>query len=159
MSAERQSRVQEYVQQISEINSGRLVQGDGYLSQQSFIAIAQGKLFGVEIGKSTQRDFLPAPYNDFIFSIIAEEYGFVGAALVIVLFVVILVRGLAFIARKAEDTLGTLLATACTLATVLFGFVNAGVASGLLPVRSEEHTSELQSRGHLVCRLLLEKKQ
>lgn len=134
MSAERQSRVQEYVQQISEINSSRLEPGEGYQAQQSFIAIAQGKLFGVGIGKSTQRDFLPAPYNDFIFSIIAEEYGFVGAALVIVLFVVILVRGLAFIARKAEDTLGTLLATACTLATVLFGFVNAGVASGLLPV-------------------------
>src|SRR5690625_5381241 len=134
MSAERQSRVQEYVQQISEINSSRLEPGEGYQAQQSFIAIAQGKLFGVGIGKGTQRDFLPAPYNDFIFSIIAEEYGFVGAALVIVLLVVILVRGLAFIARKAEDTLGTLLATACTLATVLFGFVNAGVASGLLPV-------------------------
>ncbi len=133
-SAERQSRVQEYAKQVSNINSTQLEPGAGYQAQQAYIAIAQGKLFGVGIGKSTQRDFLPAPYNDFIFSIIAEEYGIAGAGLIILLFVIILLRGIVFIARKAEDSLGMLLATACTITITLYGFVNAAVASGLLPV-------------------------
>lgn len=133
-SAERQSRVQQYVHQISDINSTQLEPGAGYQAQQSYIAIAQGKMFGVGIGKSTQRDFLPAPYNDFIFSIIAEEYGIAGAGLIILLIVTILIRGIVFIARNAEDSLGMLLASACTITIALYGFVNAGVASGLLPV-------------------------
>ncbi len=133
-SAERQSRVSEYINQVSDINSTQLVPGAGYQAQQSYIAIAQGKLIGVGIGKSTQRDFLPAPYNDFIFSIISEEYGIIGAGLVISLFVVILLRGIFVIARYAEDTLGILLAAACTITIALYGFVNAAVASGLLPV-------------------------
>ena len=133
-STERQSRVQEYVQQVSEINSSRLEPGAGYQAQQSYIAIAQGKLFGVGIGKSTQRDFLPAPYNDFIYSIIAEEYGIAGAGFVLLLFLVILWRGIVVIARQAPDTLGILVATASTLVITLYGFVNAAVASGLLPV-------------------------
>ena len=91
-------------------------------------------MIGVGIGKSSQRDFLPAPYNDFIFAIIAEEYGIIGAMALIVLFSLILIRGVVFIARKAEDTLGSLLAVGCTLTIVLYGFVNASVASGLLPV-------------------------
>jgi len=133
-SAERQSRVQEYVKQVTEINSTQLESGAGYQAQQAYIAIAQGKVFGVGIGKSTQRDFLPAPYNDFIFSIIAEEYGILGAGVIIILFVTILIRGIAVIARNAEDSLGTLLAAACTITIALYGFVNAAVASGMLPV-------------------------
>lgn len=133
-SVERQSRVQEYVEQVTDINSTELVPGEGYQAQQSYIAIAQGNIFGVGIGKSTQRDFLPAPYNDFIFAIIAEEYGMIGSGLIIVLFMLILFRGIVAIARNAEDTLGTLMATGCTLMVTLFGFVNIGVASGLLPV-------------------------
>ncbi|MGM0506927.1 MAG: FtsW/RodA/SpoVE family cell cycle protein [Bacteroidota bacterium] len=133
-SAERQSRVQEYIQQIQQIESTELDRGAGYQAQQSYIAIAQGQLAGVGIGKSTQRNFLPAPYNDFIYSIITEEYGLIGAFAVLILFVIVLIRGIAVIARRAEDSLGILLATACTLGIVLFGFVNAMVASGLLPV-------------------------
>ncbi len=134
LSAERQSRVQEYVQQVQEINSTHLEPGAGYQAQQSYIAIAQGKLFGVGIGKSTQRDFLPAPYNDFIYSIIAEEYGIIGAGFVLLIFLAILYRGIVVIARQAPDTLGILIASACTLTIALYGFVNAAVASGLLPV-------------------------
>lgn len=133
-SAERQSRLQEYAEQVININSEELVPGNGYQAQQAYIAIAQGNIFGVGIGKSTQRDFLPAPYNDFIFAIIAEEYGIIGSGLIILLFTLILYRGIAVIARNAEDSLGTLMATACTLVVVLFGYVNAAVASGLLPV-------------------------
>ncbi|MDZ7683287.1 MAG: FtsW/RodA/SpoVE family cell cycle protein [Fodinibius sp.] len=86
------------------------------------------------MGKSTQRDFLPAPYNDFIFAIIAEEYGLLGSVSLILLFSVILFRGIAKIAKNAPDALGMLMAVGCTLTVVLYGFINAGVASGLLPV-------------------------
>lgn len=130
----RQSRIDEYVRQIKDIESSEILQGRGYQAQQAHIAIAKGDLMGVGIGKSTQRDFLPAPYNDFIFAIIAEEYGMIGAMSLILIFTLILIRGVVFISRNAEDTLGALLAIGCTLTIVLYGYVNAGVASGLLPV-------------------------
>ncbi|MEL7833690.1 putative peptidoglycan glycosyltransferase FtsW [Fodinibius sp. Rm-B-1B1-1] len=133
-SPERQSRIDQYVDQIVDINSTEFNVSEGYQAQQAHIAIAQGELFGVGIGKSTQRNFLPAPYNDFIFAIIAEEYGLVGSGLVILIFTVILFRGIAKIAKNAPDIMGMLIAVGCTLTIVLYGFINAGVASGLLPV-------------------------
>ncbi|SMO54663.1 FtsW/RodA/SpoVE family cell cycle protein [Fodinibius sediminis] len=133
-SPERQSRLDHYIDQIIQINSDEFNIEEGYQAQQAHIAIAQGEIFGVGIGKSTQRDFLPAPYNDFIFAIIAEEYGMAGSIMVLLLFTLILFRGVAKIAKNAPDTLGMLMAVGCTLTIVLYGFVNAGVASGLLPV-------------------------
>jgi cell division protein FtsW len=133
-SAERQSRVNQYISQITEINNSNFESDAGYQAQQAHIAIAKGEIFGVGIGKSTQRDFLPAPYNDFIFAIITEEYGIAGASAVILVFVIILFRGFSIIARNAEDNLGTLLAVGCTLIIALYGFVNAAVATGLFPV-------------------------
>lgn len=130
----RQSRIDEYIRQIKDIESSEILQGKGYQAQQAHIAIAKGDLMGVGIGKSSQRDFLPAPYNDFIFAIIAEEYGMIGAMSLILIFTLVLIRGVVFISRNAEDTLGALLAIGCTLTIVLYGYVNAGVASGLLPV-------------------------
>ncbi len=133
-SANRQSRIDQYLQQVKDIPSEEFVLEDGYQAQQAFIAIAKGEMFGVGPGKSTQRDFLPAPYNDFIFAIVAEEYGMFGSGILILVFTIILIRGVVYIARNAEDSLGMLLALACTLMIVLYGFVNALVASGLLPV-------------------------
>jgi cell division protein FtsW len=133
-SPERQSRIDQYVDQVVEINSTKFNIEEGYQAQQAHIAIAQGELFGVGMGKSTQRNFLPAPYNDFIFAIIAEEYGLFGSGLVILIFTVILFRGIAKIAKNAPDIMGMLIAVGCTLTIVLYGFINAGVASGLLPV-------------------------
>ncbi|HET8866111.1 MAG TPA: putative peptidoglycan glycosyltransferase FtsW [Gracilimonas sp.] len=133
-SANRQDRINQYITQIKDIPSEYIIQGSGYQAQQAHIAIAKGELIGVGIGKSSQRDFLPAPYNDFIFAIIAEEYGLIGAMSLVFMFTMILIRGVVFIARNAEDHLGSLLAVACTLTIVLYGFVNAGVASGILPV-------------------------
>ena len=110
------------------------VQGEGYQAEQARIAFALGGLTGVGPGKSVQRDFLPAPYNDFIFAIVAEEYGLVGATLLLLVFVYLLLRGYLRIARGAPDPLGLFLATGLTSAVVLYGFVNAAVASGLFPV-------------------------
>jgi cell division protein FtsW len=133
-SDQRQSRITQYVTQITDLNNRHFESTSGYQAQQAHIAIAQGQLFGVGIGKSTQRDFLPAPYNDFIFAIIAEEYGLVGSAAVIFLFTLILYRGVAVVARLAPDVLGTLMALGATLMITLYGFVNAAVATGLFPV-------------------------
>ncbi len=133
-SAERQSRITQYAAQITEINNQHFESGNGYQAQQAHIAIAQGQILGVGIGKSTQRDFLPAPYYDFIFAIIAEEYGMAGSFMVIFLFTMILLRGIVVIARKAPDVLATLMALGATLMITLYGFVNAAVATGLFPV-------------------------
>ena len=109
-------------------------QAEGYQAKQARIAFAMGGLTGVGPGKSVQRDFLPAPYNDFIFAIVAEEYGLIGATLLLFAFVLLLFRGFLRIARQAPDPLGLFLAVGLTATLVLYGFVNAGVASGLLPV-------------------------
>lgn len=109
-------------------------QHEGYQARQARIAIAMGGVTGVGPGKSVQRDFLPAPYNDFIFAIIAEEYGLVGALLLLSLFVVLLFRGFIRIARHAPDPLGLFLAVGFTSVIVLYGTVHAAVACGILPV-------------------------
>lgn len=133
-SAERQSRITNYIEQVIHIKSDGFALNAGYQAQQAHIAIAKGGLLGVGIGKSTQRDFLPAPYNDFIFAIITEEYGLAGAGLILLAFMLILLRGVVFIAQSAPDMLGSLIAMACTLTIVAYGLVNAAVATGLFPV-------------------------
>lgn len=130
----RVSRITNYVDQVIKINSEELDAGAGYQSQQAHIAIARGQIFGVGIGKSAQRDFLPAPYNDFIYAIIAEEYGLMGAGLILILYTLILIRGIVYVARNAGTLSAQLLATIFTLAFVSYGFVNAAVATGLFPV-------------------------
>jgi cell division protein FtsW len=109
-------------------------QGEGYQARQARIAIAMGGLTGKGPGKSTQRDFLPESYNDFIFAIIAEEYGAVGALIILAILMAFLFRGFLRIARHAPDPLGLFLAVGLTTAISIYGFAHAGVASGLLPV-------------------------
>lgn len=109
-------------------------QAEGYQAKQARIAFALGGLTGVGPGKSVQKVFLPAPYNDFIFAVFAEEYGVIGAFILLLLFVVVLFRGMLRVARGAIDPLGLLMAVGLTTMLVLYGFVHAGVSSGLLPV-------------------------
>lgn len=108
--------------------------GEQYQSRQARMALAVGGITGVGPGKSVQRDFLPAPYNDFIFAIIAEEYGIIGALILLFGFCAVLFRGYLRIARDAPDPLGLFLAVGFTTLIVTYGFVHAGVACGLLPV-------------------------
>ena len=107
---------------------------EGYQAHQAAIAFAMGGAFGVGPGRSVQRDFLPAPYNDFIFAIVGEEYGLAGALFLLGLFCLLLWRGYLRIARHAPDPVGFFMAVGLTTALVLYGFVHAGVATGLLPV-------------------------
>ena len=105
----------------------------GYQLKQSLIAIGSGGLTGVGFGRSTTKmQFLPEPQNDFIFSIISEEWGFLGAVFVIGLFAVWAHFGFR-IARSAPDLFGRLLATGLTAGVALSAFAHIAIALGLLP--------------------------
>jgi cell division protein FtsW len=104
-----------------------------YQLLQGVIGFGNGGLFGVGPGMSRQRDFfLPESYGDFVFSILGEEYGFVGTMLLLFLFLIILLRGLK-IAKLAQDDLGKYLAIGITSSVTLYALVNAAVTLGLLP--------------------------
>ncbi len=104
-----------------------------YQLDQALIALGSGGLTGLGPGNSLQKNFfLPEPFNDFIFPIIGEEYGFIGAAFVITLFVLFAWRGFK-IAKRAPDTFGRLLAVAITMTVTLYALVNIAITCGLLP--------------------------
>jgi cell division protein FtsW len=104
-----------------------------YQLDQALIAFGNGGITGVGPGQSRQRDwFLPESYGDFIFSIVGEEYGFLGVALLLSAFVLVMWRGYA-VARKAPDAFGRLLAAGITTTLAIYAFVNAGVTCGILP--------------------------
>ena len=133
LSPERANRITSWLG-IGETSEVTDVQAEGYQAHQAKIAFAMGGLTGVGPGKSVQRDFLPAPYNDFIFAIVGEEYGIMGATLLLALFCVLLFRGFIRVARSAPDPLGFFLAVGITTMICLYGLVNAAVACGLFPV-------------------------
>ena len=108
--------------------------GDGWQLVQSFYSFAEGGLFGVGLGNSAHKyQYLPEAETDFIFAIIGEELGLVGAVAVIVLFVIFLWAGLR-IARTAPDLFGTMVAGGCTVMVVFQAFLNMGCVTGVLPV-------------------------
>ena len=84
-------------------------------------------------GTQTRLNYLPEHHTDFIYSLLAEEFGFTGAITVIVLFTLLLLRGLTF-AREAVDMSGTLLCTGIVVILAFHIFVNIAITSGLLPV-------------------------
>lgn len=104
-----------------------------YQLWQGIIGFGNGGLFGVGPGESRQRDFfLPESYGDFVFSIVGEEYGFIGTIFFLGLFLFIMLRGFK-IARNAKDEFSRLLAIAITSTVTLYALVNAGVTLGILP--------------------------
>jgi len=106
----------------------------GYQINQSLMGVASGKLFGVGLGESRAKwGFLPNAYSDFIFAIIAEELGLVGAALVIGLFLAFAVFGMRA-ALHAPDRFGTLVAAGITAWILAQAFVNIGGVVGILPI-------------------------
>jgi cell division protein FtsW len=104
-----------------------------YQLWQGIIGFGNGGLFGVGPGESKQRDFfLPESYGDFVFSIVGEEYGFVGTVFFLGLFLFIMLRGFK-IAKNAKDEFSRLLAIAITSTITMYALVNAGVTLGVLP--------------------------
>jgi len=104
-----------------------------YQLLQGILGFGNGGIFGVGPGESKQRDFfLPESYGDFVFSIVGEEYGFVGTIFFLLLFFFVMVRGFK-VARHAVDSFGRNLAIAITCAITLYALINAGVTLGVLP--------------------------
>jgi len=109
--------------------------GAGYHTIQSQIAIGSGGVFGKGYmnGSQAQLEFLPERSTDFIFAVIGEEWGLVGLAVLIFLYLLVVARGL-YIAVQAQDTFSRLTAGALTLIFAVYVFVNSGMVAGLLPV-------------------------
>jgi rod shape determining protein RodA len=109
--------------------------GTGYNIIQSKIAIGSGHLFGRGWLNGTQAhlEFLPERSTDFIFAVMAEEFGLLGVVLLLSLYIVLVGRGL-YIASQAQDTFTRLLAGSISLTFFVYVFVNAGMVSGLLPI-------------------------
>ncbi|HEY3348025.1 MAG TPA: putative peptidoglycan glycosyltransferase FtsW, partial [Nitrospirota bacterium] len=107
--------------------------GTGFQTIQSFLAFGGGGLTGLGLGESRQKLlFLPEPHNDFIFSVIGEELGFIGAIAVMMLFVVFVFIGFR-LAVRCNDGMGRLLAFGLTGMIGLQALINMGVATGLFP--------------------------
>ena len=105
----------------------------GYQILQSLYAIGSGGLFGLGLGKSRQKYmYLPFQYNDYIFAVICEELGLIGAILIIILFAVLILRGY-WIALRARDRFSTVLAAGLITQIAIQTIMNMGVVTNMLP--------------------------
>ena len=110
--------------------------GEDFQEIQAKIAIAGGGLFGKAPGKSTQRNYLPHPYSDFIFAIIVEEYGLLGGAFVILLYMILLYRAIRILVTIPQS-FGGFVAFGLMFMIVMQAMVNIGVAIGIFPVTGQ----------------------
>ncbi len=109
--------------------------GTSFQIIQSFLSFGSGGLFGLGLGEGRQKlFFLPAPHTDFIFSIVAEELGLVGAMVVVLLFFILALRGI-HIGLSLQDRFASYLALGITLMISLQAVINMGVVLGLLPTK------------------------
>ncbi|HKL07146.1 MAG TPA: FtsW/RodA/SpoVE family cell cycle protein [Bacteroidales bacterium] len=122
-----QNRIESFVSGDSE---------DNYQVEQSKIAIATGGFLGKGPGNSTQRNFLPHPYSDFIYAIIIEEYGFLGGLIILILYLFLLYRA-GVIVRKSNRTFAAFLAIGLTISLTFQAIINMGVAVHLFPVTGQ----------------------
>ncbi len=106
---------------------------EDYQVQQAKIAIAKGSIFQINPGGSDQKNFLPHPYSDFIYAIIIEEYGLVGGAFLVCLYLFFLFRCIRIVI-KAPKAFGALLAVGLGIALVIQAMINMAVAVNLVPV-------------------------
>ncbi len=104
-----------------------------YQVQQAKIAVAKGGIFGLGPGNSQQRNFLPHPYSDFIYAIIIEEYGMIGASFIVFIYLVFLFRSIQLF-RKCPYAFGAFLALALSFTLVIQAMTNMAVNVGLFPV-------------------------
>ena len=121
-------RVQNFVYDSKQIDKD-----ENYQVNQAKIAIAKGGLFGLGPGNSEQRNFLPHPYSDFIYAIIIEEYGLIGGAFVLFIYLVFLFRCIR-IFRKCPYAFGVFLALGLSFTLVIQALINMAVTVNLFPV-------------------------
>jgi len=118
------------------VNFGATDSDASYQTDLAKMAIAEGHLFGKGPGKSVQKNFLPQSNSDFVFAVITEEYGLIGASGVVLLYMA-LFRRFVRIARRAHTKFGTLLVLAAASGMILQTLVNMGVATNLMPVTGQ----------------------
>jgi cell division protein FtsW len=121
------SRVENFKDKDSEEN---------YQVEQAKIAIAKGGIFGLMPGNSEQRNFLPHPYSDFIFAIIVEEYGLIGASFIVFLYLILLFRAVKIV-TKCPRNFGAFLTIGVAFSLVFQAMINMAVAVNLLPVTGQ----------------------
>jgi cell division protein FtsW len=109
---------------------------EDYQAQQAKIAIATGGFFGKGPGNSEQRNFLPHPYSDFIFAIIIEEYGLVGGAFVLILYLLFFYRAL-LIVKRTDKAFAAMITVGFAFSLVFQALINMGVAVGVFPVTGQ----------------------
>ncbi len=130
-------RVQTWSSRMEQFFNPESVNGSSmYQSEQSKIAIASGGIIGKGPGNSVQRNFIPHSYSDFIFAIIAEEYGLVGPLIVLLCYLFLLGR-VGMIVRNCNRTFPAFLVFGLGLMLVSQAFVNMGVAVGIFPVTGQ----------------------
>ena len=109
--------------------------GGGYQLIQSLIAVGTGGVFGRGLMEGVQKlGYLPYPYTDFIYAVIAEETGLIGATIILLCFVVVIWRGL-HVTRHAPDRFGAFLALGLSIMIALQAYINISVVLGLLPTK------------------------
>jgi len=123
-------RVDTWVTRLREFMENR---DGGYQVQQGKIAMANGEWFGLGPGNSTQRNFVPSPYSDFIYSIIIEEYGLLGGFVILGLYVLLFFRTVRLV-TKSPRAFGAILAVGLSLNIVIQAFANMAVSVNLVPV-------------------------
>jgi cell division protein FtsW len=118
---------------LSFLDPWKHLQDDGWQAVQSLYAIGSGGLFGRGLGRSLQKFlYIPEPHNDFIFSILAEELGFIGVLAVLLLFLILIWRGIK-VAMNAPDTFGSLLAIGITSIFAVQSLLNIAVVTSSVP--------------------------
>ena len=101
--------------------------------KQALLGLGSGSIFGVGIGHGKQSNlFLPEAYGDFIFAVMGEELGFIGAVVIVTSFLVLFLVGI-LVAKKTKDKFGQLLAFGISFSIILYAFINIAVSTGLLP--------------------------
>jgi cell division protein FtsW len=110
-------------------------QGSGFQLIQSFISLGSGGITGLGLGESKQKlSFLPASHTDFIFCLVGEELGLIGAAVVIALFLFLFLRGIS-IANRSEDGFRVYLAYGLTMMISIQALINFAVVTGMVPTK------------------------
>ena len=132
--AMKNSRINTWSNRIENFASGE--SEDNYQAEKAKIAIASGEIYGKGPGKSVQKNFLPQSSSDFIYAIIGEEFGLIGAILIIIFFLGLLFR-IVIIATKSTTIFGTLLCLGVGLPIIFQAMINMGVAVGLFPVTGQ----------------------
>ena len=134
MHSTNQGRLGTWRNRIENFSSGEKV--ENFQVEQGKIAIATGGIIGKLPGNSTQRNFLPHPYSDFIYAIIVEEYGLIGAIVVVLMYLILLFRGVRIVSRS-PGTFGAFLTFGCCFSLVFQAFINMAVAVNILPVTGQ----------------------